>query len=899
MASWPEDREALFVWNGSSERADIRMRDRTHPTPKRLARSARPSSTNSRRYLAWIVLLAALLPVLLAWQGLIEQRQLIADRQFDLLSQEIREAIDERLHDHEQILLGGAGLFDASETVSRQEWHTYVERLRLTENYPGILGVGYSQLVRPDQLAAHVAAVRAEGFPDYRLKPPGERALYTAIVYLEPFSGRNLAAFGYDMFSQEIRRAAMQAAVDTDATTISGKVRLVQETHGKEQAGFLMYVPIYRPGLPLDTAAERWAALRGFVYSPYRVDDLMAGILGKRSLAIDFRIYDGEGTDPDALMYDSVEQHDPEPNPNPSHTGLQRIQAYGRTWTLNLYSRPGFAAETDMATIWLVLGLGIGISLALFAVTRLLLDRRAQALALAEEMTARRQESEERFRSVFLHLGQGVVIHDAEGRILDANPAAQRILGAALEQMRELTSIDSLWQVVREDGRTFSSIDYPVIQALRLGAPVTGVVMGIRHARATPWRWVQVDAYPRQDASGAGVYQVYAVFTDITARRQAEFALRDQSQHTQAILDNVIDGIVTAGPDGRVISFNPAAEHIFGYTAAEVVGGSLSMLMPEPYRSGHDGYMSHHLRTGDKRVIGVTRELKGRRQDGTVFPMELAVSRIERSGRPFFIGMIRDITERKQLERMKSELISTVSHELRTPVTSIRGALGLVVGRYAETLPEKVRTMLEMAERNSARLTLLIDDILDLEKIASGRMHFDLHPTDLAALARQALEANEGYARQLQVKLTGRVELERAPVLADDNRMLQVFANLISNAVKYSPQGGEVQIGLRRHAQGFRALVEDQGPGIPESFKDHIFQRFAQADSSDSREKGGTGLGLSITKAILERHHGCIGYTSRAGGGTTFYFDLPEWSEDRADSPAPTNEDDPNPRSTP
>ncbi|AHF04186.1 histidine kinase [Marichromatium purpuratum 984] len=872
------------------------MQDRTRPTPKHPTRPARTKGTNSRRYLAWIVLLAALLPVLLAWQGLIEQRQLIADRQFHLLSQEIREAIDERLHDHEQILLGGAGLFDASEAVSRQEWRTYVERLRLTENYPGILGVGYSQVVRPDQLAAHVAAVRAEGFPDYRLKPPGERALYTAIVYLEPFSGRNLAAFGYDMFSQQTRRAAMQSAVDTDATTISGKVRLVQETHGKEQAGFLMYVPLYRPGLPLDTAAERWAALRGFVYSPYRVDDLMAGILGKRSLTIDFRIYDGDGTDPDALMYDSAEQRAPEPNP--SHTGLQRIQAYGRTWTLSLYSRSGFAAETDLATIWLVLGLGIGISLALFAVTRLLLDRRAQALALAEEMTARRQESEERFRSVFLHLGQGVVIHGAEGRILDANPAAQRILGAPLEQMRELTSIDSLWQVVREDGRAFSSTDHPVIQTLRLGAPVTGVVMGVRHARATPWRWIQVDAYPRQDASGAEVYQVYAVFTDITARRRAEFALRDQSQHTQAILDNVIDGIVTAGPEGTVTSFNPAAERIFGYTAAEVVGGNLSMLMPEPYHSAHDGYMNHYLRTGDERVIGVTRELKGRRKDGTVFPMELAVSRIERGDRPFFIGMIRDITERKQLERMKSELISTVSHELRTPVTSIRGALGLVVGRYAEALPEKVRAMLEMAERNSARLTLLIDDILDLEKIASGRMHFDLHPTDLAALARQAVEANEGYARQLQVKLSGRLELERAPVVADDNRMLQVFANLISNAVKYSPRGGEVQIGLRRHGQGFRALVEDQGPGIPDSFKDHIFQRFAQADSSDTREKGGTGLGLSITKAILERHHGHIGYTSREGGGTTFYFDLPEWSGGRADVPPPTNEDDPSLRST-
>ncbi|WP_386021892.1 CHASE domain-containing protein [Thiorhodococcus fuscus] len=855
------------------------MQDRTQTIRSSPPESVRAGNAGIRSLIPWIVLLATLLPVLLAWNGLSEQRRLLANRQFELLSREIREAIAQRLLDHKQILLGGAALFDASKEVSREEWHTYVERLSLAKNYPGILGVGYSQVIQPDQLAAHIAAVRAQGFPDYQVKPPGERPLYTAIVYLEPFSGRNLAAFGYDMFSQETRRAAMQSAVDTDATTISGKVRLVQETHGKEQAGFLMYVPIYRPGLPLDTAQARWKALRGFVYSPYRVDDLMDGILGERSSrSIDFRIYDSDHAEPSSLMFDSAEHHAPGSNPHPSHRSQQQIHAYGRTWTLNLYSRPGFGAEADSVTNWLVLGLGIGISLALFALTRLLLDRRAQALALAAEMTARRQESEERFRSVFLHLGQGVVIHDADARILDANPAAQRILGTTIEQMRELTSVDSLWQVVHEDGSSFSATDYPVMIALRRGTPVTDVVMGVRHARAVPWRWILVDAYPRQEATTGRVHRVYAVFTDITARKQAELALKDQSRHTQAILDNVIDAIITAGAGGIIASFNLAAERIFGYAAAEVVGKNLSMLMPEPYHTAHDRYMSHHLRTGERKVIGSARELTGRRKDGDTFPMELAVSRIERDGQPFFIGMVRDITERKQLERMKSELISTVSHELRTPVTSIRGALGLVIGRYAEALPEKGRNLLQMAERNSARLTLLINDILDLEKLTSGRMNFDLHSSDLVSIARQALEANEGYARQHQMTLSGSFELTRAPVLADDNRLLQVFANLISNAVKYSPPGGEVKIGLRRQGDGFRVSVQDQGPGIPEDFKGRIFERFAQADSSDTREKGGTGLGLSITKVIIERHNGRVDYASPTGGGTIFYFDLPEWT---------------------
>lgn len=187
-----------------------------------------------RKGLAWIVLLVGLLLVMLVWSALQDQKARSAEQQFELHAREVVSAIQQRLHDHEQILLGGAGLFDASEAVSRMEWRTYVDRLQLKDNYPGILGVGYSQVILPEQLSSHIARVRAEGFPDYTVKPAGQRPLYTSIVYLEPFSGRNLAAFGYDMFSQETRHKAMQAAVDGNETTITAKVKLVQETHGKE-----------------------------------------------------------------------------------------------------------------------------------------------------------------------------------------------------------------------------------------------------------------------------------------------------------------------------------------------------------------------------------------------------------------------------------------------------------------------------------------------------------------------------------------------------------------------------------------------------------------------------------------------------------------------------------------
>jgi len=351
--------------------------------------------------------------------------------------------------------------------------------------------------------------------------------------------------------------------------------------------------------------------------------------------------------------------------------------------------------------------------------------------------------------------------------------------------------------------------------------------------------------------------------------------LNNSRERIRAVIDTVVDGIVTIDAQGIVQSFNPAAERIFGYTADEVIDRNVKILMPAPYTLEHDGYLHNYLTTGIEKVIGIGREVVGKRKDDSTFPMELSVSEMRINDERMFTGIVRDITERKKVERMKSEFISTVSHELRTPLTSIRGALGLVLGKAAGQLPDKMRNMLEMANRNSERLTLLINDILDLEKIESGLLEFEFNPVDLVALARQAVADNDGYASQHGAKLILNTSLEQAPMLGNDHRLLQVFANLISNAVKYSPENGTVEVSVIAHESGYRVSVRDYGLGIPEEFHSSIFQRFAQADSSDTREKGGTGLGLSITKAIVEHHHGRIDYDTEQGKGTVFYFDLP------------------------
>ena len=279
---------------------------------------------------------------------------------------------------------------------------------------------------------------------------------------------------------------------------------------------------------------------------------------------------------------------------------------------------------------------------------------------------------------------------------------------------------------------------------------------------------------------------------------------------------------------------------------------------------------------GERPVI--TFETIHRRKDGSEFPVEILLQLVREPGtRGLFIAIVRDITERKRIERMKSELVSTISHELRTPLTSIRGSLGLVASGVAGALPEKARELIDIAYKNSGRLAHLINDILDVEKIESGKMHYDIRPEVLMPLVEQAVEAIRGYGQERGVEFIVTTVLPHTRVKVDAHRLLQVLANLLSNAAKFSPRGGQVEIAVTRARNMVRVAVTDHGSGIPPEFRSRIFERFSQADASDTRAKSGSGLGLHISKDIVEKFGGYIGFESKAGTGSTFYFDLPEY----------------------
>ena len=245
-------------------------------------------------------------------------------------------------------------------------------------------------------------------------------------------------------------------------------------------------------------------------------------------------------------------------------------------------------------------------------------------------------------------------------------------------------------------------------------------------------------------------------------------------------------------------------------------------------------------------------------------------------GRRRFIGILRDITEQEAVDRAKTEFISIVSHELRTPLTSIKGALGLLRGGALKDKPGKTQEVLDIAYKNSERLRRLIDDILDMERIGSGKMDIAPEPMDLALLVRASIQANKGYAAEHGVSFVRSGAHEPVLVNGDGDRLMQVMANLLSNAAKFSEKGGEIRISLSQDPQKgtVRVSVKDNGCGIPEAAQATIFDRFTQADSSSQRKKGGSGLGLGIAKKIVELHGGTIGFVTQENRGTTFFFEL-------------------------
>ena len=545
-------------------------------------------------------------------------------------------------------------------------------------------------------------------------------------------------------------------------------------------------------------------------------------------------------------------------------------------------------------------------------VTRIV--NRLERIKLIRRMTKAQEkqnniEAAERWRTIFNTFGECIKLVAADGTLLEMNPAGLAMIEA------DATAIGkSVYSIIAPEYRqAFEDLNQSVCQGNKESLEFE--IISLKGNR----RFVETHAVPLHNHQTDKVMQL-AVTRDITARKQAEV----EKQHTEAILrkskeeleNRVVertselvqinerlqleleerqqaqsklrdsqaqfagfveiadDAFVSIDSDRHITLFNQGAEKVFGYSASEAVGQTLDLLIPKHLVEAH----RHHVDDFDKsphksRKMAERREIYGRRKDGSEFPAEASISKLKLGEKTFYTVYLQDVSHRRQIERMKNEFVSVVSHELRTPLTSIHGSLGMLATDLIEASSEDGKRLLQIATDSTERLVRMINDILDIERIESGKVRMCLSICQLGDLLAQAVDIIQPLADKAQVKIS--IENSPIQIKADSDRIIQTLTNLLSNAIRFSSLGETVWLTACEQDSQVLFAVKDTGSGIPEDKLESIFERFQQVDSSDSRNHEGTGLGLAICRSIIELHGGKIWVESVVGVGSTFYFTLP------------------------
>lgn len=518
---------------------------------------------------------------------------------------------------------------------------------------------------------------------------------------------------------------------------------------------------------------------------------------------------------------------------------------------------------------------GKGIKVVMFAVDISGDKHNAEALKKSSQLV----------RSIVETIVDGVISISHQGVIESFNPASEKIFGYSADEVigQNVKMLMPEPYHSEHDGYLSHHIATGEKKVIGIGREV----VGLRKDGST----FPMDLAVSTVMIGKKRHFV-GIVRDQTERTQSEHALTNAQVKLQGVFNSVIDGIVIIDAKGTVDAFNPAAESIFGYEEQEVIGENVKVLMPEPYRGEHDGYLHNHATTGENKIIGIGREVTGRRKDGTLFPMDLAVSPMQVSGKPMFVGLVRNISTRKQSEkelklakftaesanRMKSEFLANMSHELRTPLNAIIGYSELLKEEAEDDGNTDIVQDLNRIHTAGNHLLKLINDVLDLAKIEAGRVELVHEQVSVSAL----LQELDLLIRHQMDKNANRFEVicdeDINNITSDSSRLRQILLNLLSNAAKFTSKG-QVTLAVKREQQrGVEYLafsVSDSGIGMTPEQLDKVFIPFVQADATTTRQFGGTGLGLAICKDLCHIMGGTIDASSEAGKGSTFTVHIP------------------------
>ena len=560
------------------------------------------------QFLPWIILAISMTSTYMIWNDANEEALQSLQTDFNFRTRETISNVEQRMYTYEQILRGVQGLLSASGDVKREKFYSYVSTLRLEKNFPGIRGIGFSPIVLPQQKEQFIGLFRKEGLPEFSIQPEGDREFYAPIAYVEPFSDSNIRSLGIDNYAYPERRAAMERARDTDKAVISDKV-LLQETDAHVRAGFLMFLPVYKSGIPHDTIAKRRANLIGWVYASSRIEALMTDIRGQAYSDLDIELHDGDSVSDETLMYDSdVSNSHLASSSKAQFRVASHLQIANHIWTVAAHSLPGFDYQLESGKPQFIAYTGISISILLSLLTWLLVYGRARALMDTQEIT----QSEIRYRQMFEENASIAYLLDPEtGHIVDANAAALAFWGYSLEELREMN---------------ISKIN--IVPSGKIVETMGKIKNGTTHRMEMHHRTKNGEIRDVEVFSGPLSYDGktlrYSIAHDITARKRAEEALRLSS----TVFSTVEDAVMVTGPDNQIILVNPAFTTVTGYSIDEVKGKNPRLLSsgnhpPEFFRKLWDALLAKGSWQG---------EIWDRRKDGELYLKWLAIKVVRDEG---------------------------------------------------------------------------------------------------------------------------------------------------------------------------------------------------------------------------------------------------------------------------
>lgn len=811
--------------------------------------------------LGLLLLIVPLVLTFYVWKITTEYTYEKNNAHFETLIKENERAFIYRLESYKNALLSGASFFSVYENVTREQWKDYVQTLDIQKNFPGMGGMGYIQDVSALGLDSYINKQR-ETVPGFKVLYENSLGSSFIVTYIEP--SINYGALGLNIAYEKNRYQAALLARDTGRAVITKKITLLNDTD--QATGFLLLQPIYQKYAIPDTVERRRASFLGWVFAPFNISNFMSSFSQIKSQLFHLKIYEGTEASIGNLVFDSRPASEVNVDAKSSYTFTHNISILQQNWILVWSSTTEFDASVKSIEPLIVMIGGLSLSF-MFAIFLLMLTQREKTVQkLVQQKTREIVSNKDQLRLLIQHTPAAVAMLDKDMRYImasnrwmtDYNLKDRNIVG--LSHYDVFPEIKNMPEWIEIHKRVQSGEIHTKEEHLWTRAD------GVNE-------WIRYDLHPWVNANDeiGGI----VMFTEvITKRKEMEEALKASEETFRSAMEYSPIGIALLYPNGRWMKANKALCNFLGFEEKDLLQIDFQILThPDDLEKGLEkvqDVLSGKIQTYqmEKRYI---------HKNGHILWGILSVALVRDSnGAPkYFVAQIHDITELKEIARLKDEFISVVSHELRTPVTSINLSLNMLESSIEENASSDVKNLIDMALRNCARLMHMVNDVLDLRKISVGKMTYDMKEENLAKLVHQVVKDNGSIATYHNV--TFLIEPKAGPVrvIVDTHRFSQVITNFLSNAAKFTTPGDIIRIYWDVKVDSVVLFVEDHGQGIPEDFKKHIFEKFSQADSSMTRKTQGSGLGLHISKEMIENMGGTIGFTSIEGRGTAFWVELP------------------------